>query len=125
MAQTLGQIDTTMDKAVETYFASVPKDRKQIVDALHNLIVGLYPKVRVDMRYKMPTYQFGDGWVALANQKNYVSLYTCGYHHIAGFKEKHPKIKTGKGCINFKPGDQLPLQDLKAVVKHAITQPKG
>ena len=73
----------------------------------------------------MPTYQVGDGWVALANQKNYVSLYTCGYHHIAAFREKHPKIKTGKACINFRPGDELPLQDLKAVVKHAITHPKG
>jgi len=114
-----------MDKAIEAYFASVPEVRKQIVNALHNLIVGLYPKASVDMRYKMPTYLFGDGWVALANQKHYVSLYTCGYHHIAEFKEKHPKIKAGKGCINFMPGDQLPLQDLKAVVKHAITQPKG
>lgn len=114
-----------MDKAVKAYLASVPKDRKQTVDTLHNLIIGLFPKARVDMKYKMPTYQFGDGWAALANQKNYVSLYTCGYHHIAAFKEKHPEIKTGKGCINFKPGDQLPHQDLKAVVKHAITHSKG
>ena len=114
-----------MDKAVEAYLALVPNDRKLIVDTLHKLIVGLYPKASVDMRYKMPTYQVGDGWVALANQKNYVSLYTCGYHHIATFKEKHPNIKTGKGCINLRPGDQLPLQDLKAVVKHAITHPKG
>lgn len=114
-----------MDKAVEAYLASVPNDPKPIVDTLHKLIVGLYPKPRIDMRYKMPTYQIGNGWVALANQKNYVSLYTCGYHYIVAFKEKHPKYKTGKGCINFKPGDQLPLQDLRAVVKHAITQPKG
>ncbi len=113
-----------MDKAVKAYLAMVPDERKPIVDALHMLIVGLYPKATIDMKYKMPTYQMGDGWVALANQKNYVSLYTCGYHHIAAFKEKHPKIKTGKGCINFRPTDQLPVQNLKAVIKHAITQAK-
>jgi len=48
------------------------------------------------MKYKMPTYQVGDGWVAIANQKNYISLYTCGYHHIVGFKNNNPGIKTGK-----------------------------
>jgi len=76
------------------------------------------------MLYKMPTYQVDDGWVAIANQKRYVSLYTCGYHHIADFKAKHPQIKTGKGCINFRQKDELPLDDLKAVVTHAIMHPK-
>lgn len=114
-----------MDKAVKAYLAMVPNDRKPIVNALHQLIIELYPKSSIDMKHRMPTYQMGVGWVALANQKNYVSLYTCGYHHIAAFKEKRPKIKTGKGCINFKPTDQLPVQDLKAVIKHAMTQPKG
>lgn len=76
-------------------------------------------------KYRMPTYQYGEGWVAIANQKNYISLYTCGYHHIESFKQKHPGIKTGKGCINFKDKDSLPIQDLKAVVRHAINHPKG
>ncbi len=114
-----------MDKAVETYFASVPAERKAMVNQLHDLIVRLYPQADISMKYKMPTYEVGDGWVALANQKNYVSLYTCGYHHIVKFKQRHPKIKTGKGCINFKPKDALPVRDIKSVVKHAITHPKG
>jgi len=95
------------------------------VDTLHQLIVDLHPTAIVDMKYKMPTYQIGDEWVAIANQKNYVSLYTCEYQHIAAFKEKHPKIKTGKGCINFKPDDVLPIKDLKAVIKHAIADANG
>lgn len=114
-----------MDQAVKTYLECVPEERKELIDALHNLITDLYPKIDIDMKYKMPTYHVGDGWVAIANQKNYVSLYTCGYHHIASFKEKHPKIKTGKGCINFKVSDPLPLSDLKHVVRHAIEHPKG
>jgi uncharacterized protein YdhG (YjbR/CyaY superfamily) len=77
------------------------------------------------MRYKMPTYQVGDGWVALANQKHYVSLYTCGHHHIAEFKRKYPKIRTGKGCINFRDGDHIPVEELKGVIMHAIGHPKA
>jgi uncharacterized protein YdhG (YjbR/CyaY superfamily) len=114
-----------MDDSVEAYLAAVPDDRKPVVETLHRLIVDLYPEVSVDMQYKMPTYHVGEAWVALANQKRYVSLYTCGYHHIADFKQKHPNTKTGKGCINFKPTEKLPLTDIRAVVRHAIDYPKG
>lgn len=114
-----------MNKDVASYFSSIPQNRKAKIDALHALILDLFPKAIVNMKYRMPTYQHGDGWVAIANQKNYVSLYTCGYHHIESFKQRHPQIKTGKGCINFRDRDGLPIDDLKAVVAHAIDHPKG
>jgi uncharacterized protein YdhG (YjbR/CyaY superfamily) len=114
-----------MNKAVESYLAAVPQARQSRIGMLHRLILELFPDAVVDMSYKMPTYRFGDGWVAIANQKHYVSLYTCGYHHIEKFKKQHPATKTGKGCINFRDRDALPLEDIKAVVKHAIDYPKG
>lgn len=115
----------TTSQDVEKYLAEVPEERKGIMSGLHTMILRLYPKAQVDMQYKMPTYHFEEGWVAIANQKNYVSLYTCGYHHIVKFKQKYPAIKTGKGCINFKVKDPLPITDLEEVVKHAIEHPKG
>lgn len=113
-----------MDRDVQHYLASVPDERKPLVDKLHSLIVGLYPEAKIDMSYRMPTYKAKDGWVALANQKRYVSLYTCGAHHLAKFKEQRPGIKTGKGCINFKDTDTLPVAAVKSVIKHAIEHPK-
>jgi uncharacterized protein YdhG (YjbR/CyaY superfamily) len=113
-----------VDKEVRRYLDTVPQDRKPIVEKLHKLIVGLYPRAKVDMTYRMPTYKAKDGWVAIANQKRYVSLYTCGAHHIAEFKEKYPGIRTGKGCINFKVTDQIPVTAVKAVIRHAIEQSK-
>ncbi len=62
--------------------------------------------------------------MALANQKHYISLYTCSAEHLAEFKSKHPDIKTGKGCINFKPGHEIPFEDVQAVVAHAIGHTK-
>ena len=76
------------------------------------------------MSYRMPTCHRGDGWVAIANRKRYVSLYTCGYHHIAAFTRKHPQVRTGNGCINFREKDTLPLEDLGEVVRHAMEHPK-
>ena len=94
------------------------------MDCLHQIVTGLFPDIQVDLHYKMPTYRLGDGWIAIANQKNYVSLYTCGYHHIEAFKLRHPGIKTGKGCINFRDRDDLPVADIEAVIRHAIEHPK-
>lgn len=67
---------------VMTYLHAVPPKRQQRLQTLHDMILELYPDATVDMTYKMPTYRVGEGWVAIANQKNYVALYTCGSHHL-------------------------------------------
>ena len=114
-----------MNNGVREYFDAVPDNRRSHVEKLHTAITDCFPKATLDMKYKMPTYSHGEGWVAIANQKNYVSLYTCGAAHLAAFKHKHPNYKTGKGCINFREKDEIPEADIKDVIKHAILHPKG
>lgn len=113
-----------MNKELQIYIQSVPPARSERFNTIHSLIINLYPDAVVDLSYKMPTYKVGEGWVALANQKQYLSLYTCGYHHIEAFKENNPAIKTGKGCINFRDKDELPIDDIELVIRHAIEHPK-
>ena len=36
-----------------------------------------------------------------------------------------PTIKTGKGAINFKLTDKIPVAALKKIIKLAIEQPRG
>lgn len=112
-----------MNRKVRRYLNAVPEDRKLLVEKIHGLIVGLYPDVKIDMSYRMPTYRAKDAWVAVANQKRYVSLYTCGAHHLAEFKAKYPGIGRGKGCINFKATDPVPVTALRKVIRHAIEHP--
>lgn len=114
-----------MKPSVEEYFQLIPSERIERFKLIHELIIKMYPKATVDMSYKMPTYKFDEGWVALANKKNYISLYTCSEYHIQIFKLKYPKIKTGKGCINIKNDDKFDLSDLEDVIKHAIEHPKA
>ena len=76
------------------------------------------------MWYGMPTYRVKPGWVSLANQKAYVTLYTNSDRHIAAFKAKYPAIKTGKACINFGDTDPVPAAAIKNVVRHAMKQLK-
>ena len=114
-----------MNKEVNHYFDSLPISRQSHMKSLHNAIMECFPAAVIDMKYKMPTYSYADRWVAIANQKNYVSLYTCSANHIAAFRKDHPDYKTGKGCINFREKDEIPMQAVKAVIRHAIHHPKG
>jgi uncharacterized protein YdhG (YjbR/CyaY superfamily) len=113
-----------MNGNIKAYINSIPDQRLDRFLSIHNLILKLYPDATVDMSYKMPTYRLGEGWVALANQKSYISLYTCGESHLESYKQKHPEQKTGKGCINFRMRDQIHYDDLEIVIKHAIDHPK-
>jgi uncharacterized protein YdhG (YjbR/CyaY superfamily) len=114
-----------IEQSVTEYLQQVADDRHEILMSLHQQILRLYPGCLVDMQYKMPTYHLGDGWLALASQKHYISLYTCGAHHLEVFKQRHPGIKTGKGCINFNPRHDLPADDIEQVIRHAFEHPKG
>lgn len=114
-----------MNGDVQKYFESAPQRRRERLEVLHAMILELFPESVVDMGYKMPTYHVGEGWIAIVNQKQYVSLYTCGSHHIEEFKRKCPTINTGKGCIRFKDNDRLPLSAIQSVIRHAIEYPKS
>ena len=105
---------------LEEYLKHIPENRKARFLLILSTIKSLYPQTEESMKYKMPTYMSEDGWVAAANQKNYISVYTCSAEHIKDFKKKHPGIKTGKGCINFKDSDEIPIEDLKPVIKQAM-----
>ena len=109
---------------VSDYIQSIPDHRLDCFLSIHNLILKIYPDASVDMSYNMPTYRVGNGWVALANQKNYISLYTCGASHLETYKQKHPQQKAGKGCINFRDSDEVHHDDLEVVIRHAVEYAK-
>ena len=106
--------------SIDDYLAELPGHRRQRIGRLLELIRNIAPQAGESLKYKMPTFVLGDGWIAVGNQKHYISLYTCSAEHIAPFSEKHPKQKTGKGCINFKDSNELFEKDLERVVRSAL-----
>jgi uncharacterized protein YdhG (YjbR/CyaY superfamily) len=106
----------TMDQ----YMAKVPGDRRGRMELLIGSIRSWFPDAEISMKFKMPTFEIGDNWVAVGNRKNYISLYTCMEEHIAPYIENHPGIKYGKGCINFRDRDEIDYGALRAVVTNAL-----
>ena len=109
-----------VDMSVQDYVGNTPEGRRERLLSIILLIKKLYPDAEESMKYRMPTYSLREGWVAVANQKNYISLYTCSPQHLASFRKAHPGIKTGKGCINFRDKDAMPLDDLQPVIRSAM-----
>lgn len=105
---------------IEEYIANIPAHRVERFEAIRALIKSLYPDVTESMRYKMPTYEHKQGWIAVGNQKAYISIYTCGLQHLQSFKQRYPAIKSGKGCLNLKDKDQFDITDLECVITSAM-----
>ncbi len=105
---------------LQAYRDALPAGRAGRFASIRALIRRLYPDAVESMRYRMPTFEYREGWIALANQKNYISVYTCMAAHIAEFRARHPAIRTGTGCINFRDRDEIPLDDLAQVIRNAL-----
>lgn len=117
-------------RTVEEYLARLPVDRRSIMAAVREVIRQNLPEGYEEcMQYGMISYVIpfsrypetynGQplGYVALASQKNYISLYLMGIYaspeNEAWFREEYQKsgkrLDMGKSCLRFKRLEDLPL----------------
>jgi hypothetical protein len=103
-------------KTVEEYLESLPEDRRAAI-----------AKVRMQygmIGYYVPLEEYPDtyngqplGIIALASQKNYMSLYLMSVYgdsrrekaFVEKYKASGKKLDMGKSCVRFKTLDDLPL----------------
>ena len=104
------------------YLASLPDERRDAVERVWEVVRENVPAGYTEqIGPKFLTFMAGDEWyLALANQKNYISLYLCSIYFFPELKAKldnsGKKLKCGKGCINFKRAEDLPLATLGEIV---------
>ena len=107
---------------ITEYLKNMPEERREKALVVQKLILDLFPAVQISLKYKMPTYESEDGWIAIANQKNYWSVYTCDQSKISDYLSRHPEIKHGKGCLNFKKTDEVDIDAMKVVIQKALAK---
>ena len=125
-------------KSVKEYFDMLPKERHKPLEFLHKFIIKTAPKLKSNFLYNMPGYgsfkyknykkEILD-WptIALASQKNYISVYVCAVKDGKYLAEKHKgglgKVSVGKSCIRFKKLTDLNMKTLEKVIKLAAKFP--
>jgi hypothetical protein len=125
-------------KTVEQYIASVPAERKELVLFFHDFIRKAAPSLKSYLAYNMLGYgafpyknykKESITWpvIALANQKNYLSIYVCavidGKYVAEKYKGLLGKVSVGKSCIRFKKKEDVHLPTLKKVLQLAAKHP--
>lgn len=124
--------------SVDEYLNQVPAERKDLIEFLDQFIRKAAPKLERHFAYNMLGYgkfkytnykKEEIDWpiVALANQKNYVSVYVCALDGSTYIAEKHAKrlgkVSVGKSCIRLKKLEDINLDVLKEIIQAAAKNP--
>lgn len=125
-------------KTIDEYMGMLPHERREMLEFLQSMIQETVPTLKPLFAYNMPGYgsfryknykKEEIDWpvIALASQKNYISLYVCavenGKYLAEIFKDKLGKVSVGRSCIRFKKLEDLNLEVLKQLLKRAEKAP--
>jgi uncharacterized protein YdhG (YjbR/CyaY superfamily) len=108
---------------VDEYMAELPEERREAIATVRRFILDHLPEGYVEgmnwgmIVYEIPLERYPDtynnqplGLVALASQKNHMSLYLLGDDEFRRrWKETGKKLDMGKTCIRFRRVDDLAL----------------
>jgi uncharacterized protein YdhG (YjbR/CyaY superfamily) len=100
-----------MDDAVRAYIGAIPSGHRPLFDRLHRLVMEAHPDATVVLSYQMPTYKVGGRRLFLGAWKHGISIYGWGQGGDAGFIDRHPELKTGRGTIQLRPDDAAGIAD--------------
>jgi hypothetical protein len=111
------------DLSYEQYLENLPVERRAEIERVWGLVRERIPAgYTEDVGAKFLSFKAGADWyVALANQKNYISLYLIPLYVFPEMKAKFDaaaskKLKCGKSCINFQRAEELPLEAIGEIV---------
>jgi len=105
---------------VDEYLENLAPERQAALAKLRSLVFEVAPDAVETMRYRMPTYEYGDAVLcAFASQKRYVSLY-MDTDIVEKYREELTGLSIGKSCIRFRKMDQLPLDTIKRMLEETV-----
>ncbi len=125
---------TTTDE----YIDQLEDERKEIIEYMDAFIKKTSKALKPHFAYNMLGYgnfKYSNykkeiiDWptIALASQKNYISLYVCaledGEYLAEKYKNKLGKVNVGRSCIRFKKLEDLNLPELEKIIKLAAKNP--
>lgn len=104
------------------FLASLPAERRETVEEVWKAVRESMPAgytEQISPKY-LSFAADGEMYVALANQKNYITLHLVQTYIFPELKAKldasGKKLKGGKGCVNFLRAEELPLDVIAQIV---------
>ena len=124
---------STKPATAEEYLAALPEDRRRAVSAVRDVVNQHLPEGYVEqldfgmlswvvpLETKPDTYNGKPlSYLALASQKNYMSLYVCESDLVKAHLAQLGKVSCGKGCIRFKRLTDLNLGAVETLLREIV-----
>ncbi len=130
-------------ETVEEYLAELPPDRREAIAAIRKVVLDNLPPGYEEtmyfgmIGYVIPLERYPEtynkqplGYVALASQKHYMSLYLMNVYGDSDterwFKREYEasgkKLNMGKSCVRFKSLDDMPVDLIAKAVARTTTE---
>jgi hypothetical protein len=113
--------------SLDEFIAALPAERQQPAAQVWHLVRQAMPTGYTEhIGPKFLEFRVGkDMYIGLANQKGHLSLHVVPMYLMPALQEQlaaaAPKLKMGKGCVNFKQVEELPSEALAGLI--AATSP--
>lgn len=103
----------------EAYFSALPKDRREALLEIRQVIRTAWPRVTEDLALGMPTYHLdGNAFCAVANQKNFMALYVMHHDLLNAFHNDLKAYDHGRSCIRFRRLEPPTVELFDRIVKY-------
>lgn len=106
---------------VEEYLADQPKDIRNVLDQLRNVIKEAAPEAEEVMSYGMPAFRQNGIIAYYAAFKNHFSFFPTS-SGVAVFRDELSGFKCSKGTIQIPYSKELPVDLIKRIVKFRLEE---
>ncbi len=117
----------TTPASVDDYLATLPGDRRVVVEELRQTIRAAAPGATETIAYQMPALRSagGDFLVSYAAYKAHYSLFPASGAVIEALGEELEPYLAGKGTLRFPAGARIPAALVTKIVKIRLAEIEG
>jgi len=108
---------------VEEYLTALPADQRQALHKLGDVIESVVPDAIEVISYGVPSFKYqGRSLVSLGAARNHCSFFVQSPGVMQAFADDLKGFDTAKGTIHFQPGQPIPDQLVRRLVRARIEE---
>lgn len=109
--------------SIDEYFAGLPADRAAALERLRRIITESAPGAEECFSYGMPAFRFEKRvLVAFASRSGHLALYPMSGGIVGAFEADLAGFDASRGTIRFQPGNPLPDDLIRRIVRARIEE---
>lgn len=108
-------------KDIDTYLKNFPKDVRETLKILRNIIKATVPDAEEAIKYGIPTFVHHGNLVHFGGYTTHIGFYP-GATAVEVFKKELSKYETSKGTVKFPLDTPLPKTLIQKIVKYRVKE---